>query len=151
MKDLFGNKVEEVAEFDEPEKRSKFELFNDFLPDFFNNKKNIMRSHPEAERDFLPWIINKAMSQHMDCVLHANEMNLASNLPKFAQYDYYIHAIRKGKRYGWQKKHNIENLDLVMRHYNISEAKATVAMKLLSEEDIEYIKQANEQGGRNKM
>jgi len=149
MKDLFGNEVvEEEPEFDEPEKRSRFELFKDFMPDLFQHKKNLMREHPEAERDYSPWIINKAMSQHMDCILHANEINLASALPIFAQYDYYTHAIRKGKRFGWQKKQNIDNLELVMKHFNMSEAKASVSLKLLSEQDIEDIKQANEKGGR---
>jgi len=146
--DLFGNPIYEEEDFGEDVKRKKVGLFDGFLPDIFSKKENILRKDSDSLKDYQPFIINKALSMYYDTCMYANEMNKAPLLPKQAQYDFYIKAIRKGSRRGWQKKNKVENLELVMNYYKINEQKATTALSILTEKDIEEIMKDIEKGGR---
>jgi len=145
--DLFGNDIVEEQE-EAPAKRKRRDLFKEFLPDLMMKKENILRQDPEAEKDFSTFIVNRAMSMHIDTVLYANEINKIPGLSKQMVYDFYIHAIRKGKRYGWAKKTNEKDLDIVMKFYNYNEQKALDVLNILSEKDIEAIKHKMRKGGR---
>lgn len=145
--DLFGNDIPEPV-VETPAKRKRFTLFDDFIPDITQHKKNLLRLHPEAVKDLSPFIINTAMSMHIDTVLYANEMNTRHWASPQMLYDYYIHTIRPAKRYGWAKKSKTENLDLIMEYYGYSEKKALDALSLLTESDIERIKNKMNKGGK---
>jgi len=145
--DLFGNDIvepEEVA----PAKRKRLDLFKDFLPDLTQHKVNLLRQDPEAEKDFQAFIINRAMSMHLDCVLYANEVNRRPTMTKQMVYDYYIHSIRKGKRYGWAKKTNVADVKLIMDYYGYNESKALEALRILKPEEIETLRQRMNKGGK---
>ena len=43
------------------------ELF-DFLNDISHKKKGVIRDDPLAEKDYNPYVINKFLSQHIDCI-----------------------------------------------------------------------------------
>ena len=38
--------------------------------------------------DYAPFIVNRSLSYHLDCILHAQEMNLWPALDKDMQYQY---------------------------------------------------------------
>jgi len=82
----------------------KKKLF-DFISDINTGKTNILRNEPDAIKDYSPWIVNIGMSLYEDTILYANDLNQYYRLSKVQQYDYYMHAIRKRKRYAkWPKK-----------------------------------------------
>ena len=102
----------------------------------------------EDMSSYPPFIINKCLSGHLDCVLFANEMNRYSHLDKDMQYSFYINTLRKRKRFSpWLRKDKIEDLDVVKQYYGYSNEKAQQALKILSREQIDYIKQKLEIGG----
>ena len=122
------------------------------LKDWLNSinftKENLIED-PDAISSYPPYIINRCLSGHLDTVLFANEMNRYVNLDKDLQYTFYLNTLRKRKRFSpWLKKEQIENLDLVKKHYGYSNEKARVALTLLTKTQLEYIRNKHDMGGK---
>ena len=45
-------------------------------------KKNLMNQDPSSEKEYAPYIINRCLSGHIDCVMYANEMNIHNQVDK---------------------------------------------------------------------
>lgn len=149
MIDLEGKPVETVKE-EEPYKRKKVSLF-DWLGDLNYDKKGLFSS--ETEQDFVPFMINRGMSQNMDTIMYANEMNKHWRVTKEMVHDFYLYIVPKKKRYGkWAKQttDNKDEIELLMKHYNIGYHRAIEYLKLLSSEDIQNIKSQYAVGGKTK-
>ena len=114
------------------------------------NKKSVLDTDdPGWEKNYPPYIINKCMSHHMDTVLYANEMNMKHDIPSRLQYDFYIHIVRPRKRFSpWGKQDKVKDLDVVKQYYGYSNEKASNALKILTPDQINYIKQRLEIGGK---
>jgi hypothetical protein len=125
----------------------EYEL-KDYLNSINVTKKNLLEEDPDALKKYPAFIINKCLSSHLDAVLFANEMNKYHSLDKDMQYTFYINTLRKRKRFSpWIKKDKIENIDLVKKYYGYSNEKAFQALKILSKEQISFIKDRLETGG----
>ena len=125
----------------------KHEL-KDWLNSINFTKENLIED-PDMISSYPPYIVNRCLSGHLDTVLFANEMNRYVNLDKDLQYTFYLNTLRKRKRFSpWLKKEQIENLDLVKKHYGYSNEKARVALTLLTKTQLEYIRNKHEKGGR---
>ena len=123
----------------------------DYLNSINLNKNNLMGedSDPAWKSKYPAYIINKCMSHHMDTVMYANEMNQYSFLDSKMQYDFYIHIVRPRRRFSpWGKKQKIDDLDLVKRYYGYSTDKAIQALRILSPNQIDYIKDKLNKGGK---
>ena len=120
----------------------------DWLNSINLNKQDITVDDPQTIKKYAPFIINKCMSAHLDCIMFANEMNLQSHLAKDLQYQFYLNSIRKKKRFSpWLRKDKIKNLDIVKSYYGYSNEKATQALKILTKEQLNYIKAKIDVGG----
>ena len=122
------------------------------LKDWLNSinltKEDITREDPQLIKKYAPFIINKCMSAHLDCIMFANEMNLQSHLAKDLQYQFYLNSIRKRKRFSpWLRKDKIKNLDVVKSYYGYSNEKAMQALKILDKSQLDYIKNKLDVGG----
>ena len=122
------------------------------LKDWLNSinftKENLIEDDPEAIKSYPPYIVNRCLSGHLDTILFANEMNKYSNIDKDLQYSFLLYTLRKRKRFSpWLKKEQIENLDLVKKHYGYSNEKAKVAVSLLTKTQIENIRNKHDMGG----
>ena len=123
------------------------------LKDWLNSinftKKDLLEEDPDCIKQYPPFIINRCLSGHLDCVLLANEMNLHHDLDKDMQYSFYINIIRKKKRFTpWIRKDKIEDLEFIKKYYGYSdEKKFYQALKILSRDQIEFIKKRFETGG----
>ena len=125
----------------------------DYLNSINLNKNNLMDedSDPAWKSKYPAYIINKCMSHHMDTVMYANEMNQYSFLDSKMQYDFYIHIVRPKRRFSpWGKKKKIDDLDLVKRYYGYSTDKAIQALRILSPNQIDYIKDKLNKGGKRR-
>lgn len=122
----------------------------DYLNSINYTKKNLMDGDDnEWERKYAPFIINRCLSGFIDTVLLANEMNMNSHLDKKLQYDFFINIVRPKKRFSpWLKKEKITSLELVKEYYGYSDEKAKTALKILSEEQLEFIKSKLKRGGK---
>jgi hypothetical protein len=124
----------------------KFEL-KDYLYSINQSKKNIM-DDPDAVKGYPPYIINKCLSFHTDTILYANEMNKYHHLDKKMQYDFYINSLKPRKRFSpWIKKQTLEHLELVKEYYGYNHAKSLEALRILTTEQLDQIKQALNKGG----
>ena len=107
-----------------------------------------MNDDPSSEKDYAPYIINRCLSGHIDCVMYANEMNKYNFLPKRLQYDFFINIVRTKKRYSpWLNKEKIKDIDYVKRYYEYNNEKALQALSILSKEQLTFIKAKFETGG----
>jgi hypothetical protein len=123
------------------------------LKDWLNSinftKKNLIQEDPSVKKDYPPFIINRCLSGHLDCVLFANEMNKYHFLDKDMQYEFYINILRKRKRFSpWIRKDKISDIESVKSYYGYSNEKATQALKILSPEQIDFIKDKLDIGGK---
>ena len=123
------------------------------LKDWLNyinfTKENLIEDDPEAIKSYPPYIVNRCLSGHLDTILFANEMNKYSNIDKDLQYSFLLYTLRKRKRFSpWLKKEQIENLDLVKKHYGYSNEKARIAVNLLTKTQIEHIRNKHDMGGK---
>ena len=122
------------------------------LKDWLNSinftKENLIED-PDAISSYPPYIVNRCLSGYLDTVLFANEMNKYSNLDKDMQYSFFLYTLRKRKRFSpWLKKEQIDDLDLVKKHYGYSNEKAKVAVSLLTKTQLEYIRNKHDMGGK---
>ena len=120
----------------------------DWLNSINFNKNNLIEEDPSTIKDYPSYIINRCLSGHLDCVLFANEMNRYPNLDKDMQYNFYLNTLRKKKRFSpWLRKDKVTDLQCVKEYYGYSNEKASQALKILSKQQLDYIKQRLETGG----
>ena len=101
------------------------------------------------ESDYKQRVINKGLSYFIDSILYVNEVNQRHYLTNKQHYDYLFNSLRKKKRFSkWHKKTPVDNVDLVMQSYKYSQTKAEEAIKLLSDAQIDELRDRLEQGGR---
>jgi len=123
------------------------DLFKEIIPSILQTKKEVVTQ--DNERDYVPFIVNKALSFHYDCILYANEMNKNAHLDKNLQYHYYINIIRPWKRpfQKWQKLEKSEDLNIVKEYYKYSNDKAKAALEILTKEQLKEIEKKLYKGG----
>ena len=121
----------------------------DFVNSITFDKKDLFED-PQAQKDYVPFIVNRALSYFPDTVLYANEMNINNLAPKEWQFDFLRASISKQRRFAkWAKKEIAsDTVALVSEYYKYSLAKAMEVLPLLSPEQLEYIKQQMDKGGR---
>ncbi len=120
----------------------------DWLNSINQTKKNLIEEDPSVEKEYAPYIINRCLSGQIDCIMFANEMNRYHFLPKKMQYDFFINSLRKKKRYSpWLRQDKIKDLDYVKRYYGYSNEKAKQALRILTKEQLTFIKSKFETGG----
>ena len=118
--------------------------------DFINSityKKDIVMNNSN-EGSYNSFITNRSLSQFIDCILLANEMNQRHHIDNKLQYDYLINRIRPRKRFKkWDKKQDNENIQLIKDYYSCNNDKARVTLSLLSEQHLNIIRQKLNKGG----
>ena len=121
------------------------------LKDWLNSinftKENLIED-PSEIKNYPPYIINRCLSGHLDCVMFANEMNKYSFLDKDMQYSFYLNTLRKKKRFSpWLRKEKVTDLEIIKQYYGYSNEQASNALKILTPEQIKFIKQRLDTGG----
>ena len=120
----------------------------DWLNSINFNKNNLIEEDPSSIKDYPSYIINRCLSGHLDCIMFANEMNKYPNLDKDMQYSFYLNTLRKKKRFSpWLRKEKVTDLQSVKQYYGYSNDKASQALKILSKQQLDYIRQRLETGG----
>ena len=121
----------------------------DWLNSINKTKKNLIDEDPSLEKEYNPYIVNRIYSGHLDSVMFANEMNKYSFLSKKIQYDFYLNSLRSKKRFSpWLRKDKIKDLDYVKRYYGYSNEKAQQALKILTKQQLNFIRSKFETGGK---
>ena len=131
---------------DEIKKLSPF----DFIKSI--NEKNYIVLDKLNEKQYVAFVVNRGLSQFLDCVPYVEKMNLYHKLSPKMQYDYLFHAVRKTKRFSaWAKESKYEHLDVIIDYYQVNKSKALSILDRLSEEQVNTIvKRAESTGGAGK-
>ena len=125
----------------------------DFVADISTKKTNLLSNledDPQVIKDYVPFIINKAFGYWIDTILFAEDMNRLSHLSNQMQHDFLFHSIKKKFR-KFQKWHKVvknENVELLQLYYKINSQKAIDALSILTDDDIEDIRQKLDKGGK---
>ena len=120
----------------------------DWLNSINQTKQNLIDEDPSLEKEYPPYIINRCFSGHIDSIMYANEMNRYHFLSKKMQYDFLLNSLGKKKRFSpWIRQDKIKDLDYVKKYYGYSNEKAKQALKILTKEQLTFIKSKFETGG----
>ena len=122
------------------------------LKDWLNSinftKQNLLEEDPDVIKDYPPYIINRCLSGHLDAIMFANEMNKYPNLDKDLQYHFFLNTLSKKKRFSpWLRKDKVTDLEIIKQYYGYSNEKALNALKILTPDQINFIKQRLDIGG----
>ena len=124
----------------------------DWLNSINFSKKNLLEEDPSLIKEYVPFVINKCLSGEIDTIMYVNEMNINHHLDKDIQYSFYLNSLRKRKRYSpWIYKDKIKDLDCVKSYYGYSNEKAKQALRVLTKEQLNFIKSKSETGGKNNL
>jgi hypothetical protein len=120
-----------------------FEYANDLMT------KESYDSEIEDRKDYKKFLINRSLSYQSDLIYIINEVNRFPDIANKIHYDFLHYFIPKKKRPRkfWVKGKKLENLALVKEFFKYSDSKASTALSVLTEGDIEYIKNKLNKGG----
>jgi len=124
------------------------DLFKEIIPSILQTKKSVINDEID-EKDYAPFIVNRALSYHMDCILYANQINMSHNVDKKLQYSYLLNSVRPMKRkfQSWIKPEKETELEYIKKYYGYSNQKAKEALRILNHEQISAIKEKLQIGG----
>ncbi len=123
----------------------------DYVNAILDNKKDLIVDEI-TEKSYDAFIVNRALSLHKDCIFYANEMNRYYILDKKLQNDFLLNIVRSQKRpfAKWVKAEKSEDLECIKQIFGFSESKAREAVRLLSKEQIQKLKEETDIGGLRK-
>lgn len=124
------------------------DLFKEIIPSILQTGKSVL--HDELDyKDYAPFVVNRALSYHMDCVLYVNEVNKMPSVDKDMQYQYLLNTIRPMKRKfaPWQKANKDKDIECVKFYFGYSDQKARDALRILTDEQIAEIRKRTDKGG----
>ena len=123
----------------------------DYLNAINHTKERLMDTEDEEwEKKYPPFIVNKCLAPFQDTILLVNEINQYPHLDKKLQFDFLINSIRPRKRFAkWLKASKVKDIEYVKEYYGYSHAKARSALEILTDSQLEYIKEKLNKGGRN--
>jgi hypothetical protein len=124
------------------------DLFKEIVPSILQTKNNVFENENDYG-DYNSYIINRALSFHLDCVFHVNELNQYPSIEPDMQYQYLLNSVRPMKRkfVPWQKADIVKDLECVKEYFGYSNEKAKEALRLLTQEQISEIKTRTNKGG----
>ena len=110
---------------------------------------NLKSGYEHDISGYVPFLTNRAFAMHIDTIMLAQEMNHYHTLIPEIQYNFYYHAVRKGKRFGFPKKvEESDDIKLVQEYYQYSRRKALEALEILTPEQLAQIKATLDKGGK---
>ena len=125
----------------------KYEL-KDYL-NSINHQKNNLLDEDDAIKGYPPYIINRCLSGTIDTIMYANEMNINHFLDNDIQYIFLLNSLRPKKRFSpWLRADKLKDLEVVKQYYGYSNEKAQQALKILTKDQITYIKSKLDVGGK---
>ena len=121
----------------------------DFVISVSETKKDLMRDGSSRESDYVPFLVNRALSYHSDAILYINDMNCLPGVSPLMQHDYLLESLRPRRRRPskWFKPEGSLAEEAVASIYGYSRTRAKEAVAVLRDDQI---KQLIEQYTRDK-
>lgn len=127
----------------------------------FENSINFGKVHLEVDKQefkYEKWRTNSSLTNFLDTIMYANEMNTHYDISDQMHYDYLFYSIRKNKRFGKKKteldkkneklqKEENEKIALIQEYYKYNTAKCKAALNVLTTTQLDIIRKRLEKGG----
>lgn len=126
----------------------------------YENSINTGKEQIEFEPDFKysQWRTNSTLSAHTDCIMYVNDVNMVPHISDKMHYDYLFYSVRKTRRFGKKKtdedkkqekliQQENELVQLIQDFYKYNTTNAKMALRVLSKDQIDYIRKKQEKGG----
>tara|TARA_R100001082_G_scaffold86120_1_gene52712 strand:- start:13234 stop:13617 length:384 start_codon:yes stop_codon:yes gene_type:complete len=122
----------------------------DYLNSINYTKENLLDTEDElVEKQYTPFVVNRCLSYFPDTIIHSNIINENCHIDKKMQYDYYLASIRKRKRFSkWLKQEESEKIDTIKEYFGYSNQKAKEVEDLISDSNIEDMRESMFKGGK---
>ena len=121
----------------------------DFVKSVSYDKKDLMVDEVE-EKAYQPFLVNKALSYHQDCVFLVNEMNVRHGTDNRLQYLFFINTLRKRQRFSkWQKPYESKKLDTVKAYFGVSTKVGKEYHAVLNDKQYRDLKDNMKLGGKD--
>jgi hypothetical protein len=120
----------------------------DFVNSINFNKTDLFQD-PQADKDYIPFVVNRSLSYFHDTVLLSNEMNIRHDLSKQQQFDFLRLSVTKKKRFSkWGKKEEwSDQHTAIQQYYKCSVKKVMEICLILSTTQKKYIYNIMSEGG----
>lgn len=114
----------------------KSRLF-DFINAVSHTKDASFMDDPTWEKEYVPFIANRAFSYHLDSVMSANMMNERPHLAKNLQAQYFLNTLRSRRRWApWHKNSVSDDERMIAEYYGCSLRHASALRALHSSEQL---------------
>ena len=119
----------------------------DFLNSINFSKKNLIED-TEAEKQYVPFIVNRCLGYFQETIMLANEMNVNCHIDNKMQYDFLKNTVRKRKRFSkWLKAEDDRKVDILVAYLGYSRSNAKHVADLFDDSAIKDIKKRLDKGG----
>jgi hypothetical protein len=142
-----------LSEREEPKEEviEKKLQYNWMYENSINNGKQFYNLDNIQEFKYNQWRTNSSLSNFPDTIMDANIMNMVYHLSDKLHYHYLYLSVRKKNRYGKKKTDEdkklekqllaeMEEIRLIQDYYKYNIAKAKTARKILSKDQLNFIK-----------
>jgi hypothetical protein len=116
-----------------------------------NFTKEDMFEDPQANRDYVPFVVNRGLSYFVDTVFYSNEMNMNPLLDKDQQFEFLLNSCSKKKRFSKWAKKSIEddNLEAICSYFGYSKRLAKTVINTITTEQMVFIRDKFCKGGKD--
>ena len=125
----------------------------EYLKAINQSKERLMDGEDEVwEKKYPAYIVNKCLAPFdKQTCLFVNEMNVMHHLDNKLQFDFLINSLRRMNRFTpWLKSKKVNDIEYVKEYYGYSnEKECKSALTILNDEQIEFIKNKLNKGGRH--
>jgi len=128
--------------------------FFDYINAISFTKKDLFEEQPQhAEKEYIPFLVNRGLSYFPDTIMYVSEMNRYNSIPKQWQFDFLLNGINKRKRFSKWAKKEVPTTDMIaiQNYYKVSEKRAIEMLSLLNSDQINVIKASFETGGKTQL
>lgn len=131
--------------------RSKNTSPFEFVKQIQTSKKDLM-DDPKCENEYVPFLVNRALSYQEDCIFQADQMNRRHHVDHRLQFHYLLGTVRSMKRGypKWAKPESSEDLKAIKLGFGYSDRRAMEALRILTPEQIAAIVLMTQEGGTGK-
>jgi conjugal transfer/entry exclusion protein len=121
----------------------------DYLNAVTQTKDRSLLQDEQFDKDYQPFVINKMLSQHRDCVLAANMMNEHHETPKKSQFLFLLNTLRARFRRNEKSVKNTDSDDVgaVAEYYECSIRHARDLVSLHTSDQLANIHSRLDKGG----
>lgn len=112
------------------------------------SNKQYQETEGITEHNYSSWRTNTVLSNYIDTIMQANEMNINPTLDEKLQYDFLFYTVKSKKRFFKKAKQpKTDVFKLIQEYYKYNDERTKEVLKILTKEQIETIRKKQEKGG----